>query len=131
MAEAASLFPDPAFNFCGDEVQFACLDGNPKIKAWAAARNMSYFEVEQHFWQRMNEPNGVIPTLTAMGKTIAIAEGSSARQGSVNLAHFPPTVIAEIWGGQALSEGVYGVLHNNSNALAIVGGPYCRIPGCF
>ena len=46
MAEAASLFPDPAFNFCGDEVQFACLDGNPKIKAWAAARNMSYFEVD-------------------------------------------------------------------------------------
>ena len=27
-------------------------------------------------------------------------------------------------GQQALSEGVFGVLHNNSNAYAIVGGPY-------
>ena len=76
MVEAASLFPDPAINFCGaetqfltsflilkrsfaktgsgqmqekltkrrsagDELQFACLDSNPKIRAWAAARNMS------------------------------------------------------------------------------------------
>lgn len=58
---------------------------------------LQYFEVEQHFWQRMNEPDGVIPTLTALGKVIAVAEGSSAAQGSVNLTHFPPKVIAEIW----------------------------------
>jgi hypothetical protein len=45
----------------------------------------------------MNEPNGVIPSLTALGKVIAVAEGSSARQGSINLTHFPKKVIAEIW----------------------------------
>jgi len=37
---------------------------------------MNYFEVEQHFWRRMNEEGGVIPTLQAMGKTIVVAEGS-------------------------------------------------------
>lgn len=45
MIEAASLFPDPAINFCGDELQFACLDANPKIRSWAAARNMSVSRV--------------------------------------------------------------------------------------
>ena len=67
----------------------------------------------KHFWRRMNEPGGVIEALTAMGKTVAVAEGSSSAQGSVNLTHFPSEVIAEIWGGQALSQGLYGVLHNN------------------
>ena len=37
------------------------------VAAWAAARNMSYFELEQHFWTRMNEP----------GQTAAAAAAAS------------------------------------------------------
>jgi hypothetical protein len=38
----------------------------------------------------------VIEALTARGKVIAVAEGSSARQGSVRLGAFPNGSIAEI-----------------------------------
>ena len=110
-------------NFCGDEMRFECLDSNPKIKAWAAAKNMSYFDLEQYFWTRMNEPGGVIPSLTALGKVLAVAEGSSAAEGSVKLGKFPEGTIAEVWGATTLMEGAYGVLNNNSNVKAILGGP--------
>ena len=72
----------------------------------------------------MNEDGGVISSLVARGKVVAVAEGSSAAQGSVKLGKFPEGTIAEIWGGTTLEEGVYGVLHNNSGVKAIIGGPY-------
>ena len=121
--EVAAIFPEPVINFCGDEMRFECLDSNPKIKAWAAAKNMSYFDLEQYFWTRMNEPGGVIPSLTALGKVLAVAEGSSAAEGSVKLAKFPEGTIAEVWGATTLMEGAYGVLNNNSNVKVILGGP--------
>ena len=80
--EIANLFPDPVINFCGDEVRFECLDSNPAIKAWAAVRNMSYFELEQYFWTRMNEKDGVIQSLRTVGKVAVVSEGSSAAQGT-------------------------------------------------
>eukprot|EP01047_Picozoa_sp_COSAG01_P015236 COSAG01_NODE_759_length_13802_cov_16.155221_7_plen_113_part_00 len=39
--EVADLFPEPVINMCGDELRFECLDSNPKIKSWAASKNMS------------------------------------------------------------------------------------------
>ena len=62
------------------------LDSNPRIKAWAAAKNMSYFELEQYFWTRMNEKGGVVDALLSKGKVVVVAEGSSARQGAVMYA---------------------------------------------
>ena len=121
--EVAAIFPEPVINFCGDEMRFECLDSNPKIKAWPAAKNMSYFDLEQYFWTRMNEPGGVIPSLTALGKVLAVAEGSSAAEGSVKLGKFPEGTIAEVWGATTLMEGAFGVLNNNSNVKVILGGP--------
>jgi hexosaminidase len=122
--EVAEIFPEPVINMCGDELRFECLDSNPAIKAFAAKNNMTYFDLEQHFWTRMNEPGGVIEALSNKGKIIAVAEGSSAAQGSVKLGKFPRGTIAEIWGGTTLMEGVYGVLTNNTRVNAILGGPY-------
>ena len=45
--EVAELFPEPVINFCGDELRFECLESNQKIMAWAKARNMSGFDLEQ------------------------------------------------------------------------------------
>ena len=71
LGEVADLFPERVINLCGDELRFECLDSNPAIKAWAAARNLSYFELEQYFWTRMNEKDGVVASLSARGKTVA------------------------------------------------------------
>ena len=54
-------------NFCGDEVQFECLDSNPAVKKWANDHNMTYFQLEQHFWERMAEPGGVLEALASRG----------------------------------------------------------------
>ena len=122
--EVADLFPEPVLNFCGDEVRFECLDSNPAIREWAAVRNLTYFELEQYFWTKMNGAGGVIEALTARGKIVVVAEGSSAAQGSVRLSKFPKGTIAEIWGGQTLSNGTYEVLSSNPGVNAILGGPY-------
>jgi hexosaminidase len=124
--DVTALFPDPVFNFCGDEVQFECFDSNPRIRDWVRAHgNMSYFDLEQHFWTRMNEPGGVIPAVfTAKGKTVIVSEGSSPKQGSVNLTRFPSGTIAEVWGQLSLSQGLRSILRNNTDARAILGGPY-------
>ena len=39
------------------------------------------------------------------------------------LGKFPEGTIAEVWGATTLMEGAYGVLNNNSNVKAILGGP--------
>jgi len=124
MLETAELFPEPVFNFCGDELQCACLQSNPKIVAWMKQRNMSCFQTEQHFWQRMNEKGGVVEALAATGKQFVVAEGSSVKQGSVNASVFPGSPIAEIWGKEAVSVGLHHVLSTYPKARAILGGPY-------
>jgi hypothetical protein len=63
--QVAALFPEPVINFCGDEVQFECLDSNPAVKKWANDHNMTYFQLEQHFWERMAEPGGVLEALAS------------------------------------------------------------------
>lgn len=40
------------------------------------------------------------------------------------MTHFPQGTIAEVWGQLALSQGLRSILRNNTNALAILGGPY-------
>ena len=102
-----------------------CWDSNSRVRTWAQAHNMSYFSLEQHFWSRMNEAGGVIPMLSAKGKTVVIAEGSTARQGSVNLtlANFPKGTVAEVWGQSTLAN-LSQVLRAYPDAKALVGGPY-------
>jgi len=126
LLETAALFPEPTLNLNGDEVQFECWASNPRVAAWASAHNLSYPELEQHFWTRMNEPGGVVRALTAAGKTMVVAEGSNPKEGSVNLSKsgFPSDTIAEVWGDATLSSGIKRVLSTYPTARAIVGGPY-------
>jgi hexosaminidase len=111
---------------CGDEVHYECWDSNPRVRQWAADRNMTYPQLEQHFWRRMNEAGGVVASLSAAGKVVSVSEGSNAKQGSINIsgAGFPPGTVGEVWGNAALSEGVAHVLRANPTASVIVGGPY-------
>ena len=55
LLETAALFPEPTMNLNGDEVHYDCWDSNPAVAAWAREHNMTYPQLEQHFWSRMNE----------------------------------------------------------------------------
>jgi hexosaminidase len=124
--ETAALLPDTYIGMCGDEVHTECWNASARIREWVAARNMTFDQLEQHFWSRMNEPGGVIRSLAAVGKKVVVSEGSNPRQGSINLTKsgFPGGTIAEVWGNSALSQGVRNVLRSEPGARVIVGGPY-------
>eukprot|EP00759_Apiculatamorpha_spiralis_P020838 PhF_6_TR26080/c1_g1_i2/m.36822/K12373/HEXA_B; hexosaminidase len=111
LTEMSGIFSEEWMFLGGDEVDTSCWDNNPSVAAWLKAHNMSSSQLQQYFWQQMQQR--VLPYIN---KTIGVWENDALQ---IDLSSLPKGAFVNVY--QSLSTATKTVSANKTTVVSIAG----------